>query len=154
MMDSAYISDSYLPVLHHPGTGYVKWDTWDNFLGGKNFKGVRKPNGTVTSSDRDLFVAMGRVLRTENISYNLAYQVYYNTSTAGYWVDPEDISSMRCDGVVEYIYEWYGFRVYGSDDKWDVTRNDYWVREHHSGGSVTPETQVNYLSLVTTEVPW
>lgn len=96
---------------------------------------------------------MGRKLRTENISYNLAYQVYYNTSTTGYWVWPEDISSMRCDGVVEYIFEWYGFRVYGSDSKWDVTRNDYWIRNHHSGGAVTPETQVNYLNLVTSSVP-
>lgn len=153
MMDGPYY-DSYLPVLHHPGSGsVVKWDTWENFLNGNNFKGVYKPKKNPSSTYRDLFVSMGRKLRTENISYNLAYQVYYNTGTAGTWVSYDEISSMRCDGVVEYIYEWYGFRVYGSDKYWDVTKNSFWGRDHHSGTAITPKKQVGYLNLVTSSVP-
>lgn len=34
---------------------------------------------------------------------------------------------MRCDGVVEYIYEWYSYRVFGNDTQWDVTKNDIWI---------------------------
>lgn len=152
MMDEAY-STSYLPIVHHSGSGYVKWDSWDNFIDGNNFEGVYRPNTTPSSADRDLFVSMGRKLKDEQISYNLAYQVYYDTGTSGTWVEPNEVSSMRCDGVVEYIYEWYGFRVYGSDTYWDVTKNSFWGRDHHSGTAVTPKSQSGYLTLVTSSVP-
>ena len=152
MMDEAY-STYYLPVVHHPGSGYVTWDSWDNFISGNNFEGVYRPDEDPSSYDRDLFVSMGRKLKNEQIAYNLAYQVYYNPSTSGTWVDPSEISSMRCDGVVEYIYEWYGYRVYGSDTYWDVTSSSYGGRDHHSGTAVTPSSQSGYLTLVTSSVP-
>ncbi len=156
IMDEPYSTD-YKPVTHHPGgfgsNDIVKWDTWDNFIDGKTFKGVYRPNSNPSSSQRDLFVSMGRKLINEKIPYNLAYQVYYDTSTSGTWVDHDEISSMRCDGVVEYIYEWYGFRVYGNGTYWDVTKNSFWGRDHHSGTAVTPKSQVNYLTKVTSSVP-
>ena len=152
IMDEAYSTD-YLPVVHQPGSGYVRWDSWDNFMGGKDFKGVYRPNSNPSSSARDLFVSMGRRLKDEQISYNVAYQVYYNTGSSGTWVDPDEIISMRCDGVVEYIYEWYGYRVYGSDTYWDVTKNSFWGRNHHSGTAVTPKSQVNYMTLVQSGEP-
>lgn len=142
-------SNYVLPILHAPGTGsVVQWDSWDNFIDGNNFKGTYKPNEFASSSMRDAFVAMGRNLRTENISYNLAYQVYYSTSDASNYVRYDEISSMRCDGVIEYIYEWYSYRVYGSDARWDVTKNDFWNRDHHSGTAITPKKQVGYLTEV------
>ncbi|MBS4025471.1 MAG: hypothetical protein KGZ96_07315 [Clostridia bacterium] len=154
IMDEPY-SDYYLPVLHHAGSGdVVKWDSWENFLNGKNFKGVYRPNEQPSSAIRDAFVGMGRNLRTQQIPYNVMYQVYYDTSTASYYVQPDEISSMRCDGVVEYIYEWYYYRVYGHDTLWDVTKNDYWIRDHHGGTAITPKYQaLNYLTLVTSSEP-
>ncbi len=143
--DSTY----YLPILHAPGTSdVVKWDSWSNFIDGNTFKGTYKPTQNPSSIMRDAIVAMGRNLRTENISYNLAYQVYYNTSTASTYVKYDEISSMRCDGVIEYIYEWYGYRVYGSDTQWDVSKNDFWIRDAHSGTAITPKKQVNYLTAI------
>lgn len=55
---------------------------------------------------------------------------------------------MPCDGVVEYIYEWYGYRVFGNDTQWDVTKNDIWIRDQHSGTLTTPKKQVNYLTAI------
>ncbi|WP_053366504.1 hypothetical protein [Bacillus sp. FJAT-27245] len=154
MMDDPYRTTTSLPVLHAPGSGsVVSWDSWSNFMKGNNFKGVYRPNRAPTSSERDLFVSMGRNLRTENIAYNVAYQVYYDTGSSGTWVDPSEISSMRCDGVVEYIHEWYGFRIYGSDTYWDVTRNSFWGRDHHSGTAITPKKQVGYMTLVKSTAP-
>jgi hypothetical protein len=153
MMDGPYY-DSYLPVLHAPGSGsYVKWDTWNNFMKGNNFKGVYRPKRQPSSSERDRFVALGRKLRSEHIPYTLIYQVNYNTKTSGTWVDAEEITQMRCDGVVEYIYEWYGFRVYGHDQYWDVTKNSAINRDHHSLNLVTPKSQTGYLSKVQSGVP-
>lgn len=152
MMDGPY-STSYLPVLHHSGSGYVKRDSWENFLSGNEFQGVYRPNSDPSSYYRDLFVALGRDLKDEQISYNAFYQVNYDSGSAGTWVDPEDISSIRCDGVVEYIYEWYGFRVYGSDTLWDVTYNSNANRNHHSGTAITPVSQTGYLTLIQDEEP-
>ncbi|MFZ3590257.1 hypothetical protein ACOI1C_13570 [Bacillus sp. DJP31] len=146
-------STDFLPVVHHHGTGYVKWASWSDFLDGYNFKGVYKPKSYTSSSDRDLFVSMGRRLVTEAISYNVGYQVYYDTGASGSWVEADEITSMRCDGVVEWIYEWYGHRVYGSDTKWDVSKADYWIRDHHGGTLITPKRQKDYMSLVTASTP-
>lgn len=129
---------------------HTKFDSWTNFMNGKTFKGVYRPQRTPSSADRDLFKAMGRNIARQNIKYNVAYQVMYDTSSAGTWVDNWEITSMRCDGVVEYVYEWYGFSVYGSD----VTKNDYWIRDAHSGTAITPQKQVNYLTLVKSSEPY
>lgn len=72
---------------------------------------------------------------------------------AGKWVSPSEVSSMRCDGVVEYIYEYYGFRVYGSSSDWDVSKASFDIREKHSRTNITPKKQVNYLTLVDDDVP-
>ena len=153
IMDEPY-STNVLPVTHHPGSGkHVGYGSWSGFLDGNTFKGVYKPKKYAYSADRDKFVAMGRKLISESIAYNVGYQVYYNTSTSGTWVEASEITSMRCDGLVEYIYEWYNFRVYGSDTYWDVSKVGFWSRDHHSGTAVTPKKQKDYLTLVTTSTP-
>lgn len=136
-------------VIHHPGTGYVKKDTWTGFMNGNNtYKGTYKPNTSQTADQRMLFVTKARELATENIEYNVYYQVNYAISTAGDWVDANEITSMRCDGVVEYIYEWYGFKVYANGDYWDVTKAGLNNKETHAGVAITPSKQKNYLTAV------
>lgn len=153
IMTSAYSTYS-APVVHSPGfTKDVQMGTWAEFMTDDTFQGVYRPNTQPTDYYRDLFVSMGRNLASEQIAYNVGYQVYYDTSTAGSYVDDYEISSMRCDGVVEYIYEWFGFRVYGDDTYWDVTKNSVMGRETHSGSAISPKSQVNYLTLVTYNVP-
>ena len=69
-------------------------------------------------------------------------------------MDPNEVTKMRCDGVIEYVYEWYGFRVYGSDTRWDVTKADFWIRDAHSLFAVTPKSQArSYLTKVTSSLP-
>lgn len=141
--DSSY----NLPILHAPGpNSEVGWASWDDFLDGNNFKGTFKPNEFASSSMRDAFVSMGRNLRTENIPYNLGYQVYYDADEVGSYVSYDEIHSIRCDGVIEYIYEWYSYRVYGEDDWWDVTENNVNSLGYHGLTFITPKKQVNYLT--------
>lgn len=154
IMSLPHWNSDTLPVIHHPGTGWVGYGTWPEFIAKKTYQGTYRPKVAPTSANRDSFLSMARRLADERVSYNVAYQVYYNTSTAGTWVDPAEITSMRCDGVVEYIYEWYGFRVYGSNTYWDVTKAGRSSRDHHSGNAVTPKSQAqSYLTRVTTSLP-
>lgn len=155
MMSLPHYNSGSLPVVHHPGSGkWVQYGTWPEFLGGKVYQGTYRPKTAPTSANRDSFLSMARRLADEQVNYNVLYQVYYNTSTAGAWVDPGEVTSMRCDGVVEYIYEWYGFRVYGNDTYWDVTKASWSGREHHSGTLVTPKSQAqSYLTKITSSLP-
>lgn len=150
-------STSILPVTQAPGGNLnVQWDTWDNFMNGKNFQGVYRPNVQPSSTDRDNFVAMGRQLISDYIPYSLTYQVTYDVygQTGRTWVFPADITGMRCDGVVEYIYEYYGFRVFGSDSNWDVSKWQDTNLFAHAIGGIQPKSQAqNYLTLITTQIP-
>lgn len=141
------------PVIHAVGYGgSVKWDEWSNFEGNNSYLGIYKPKAaTMSSSLQNTFIAKARELR--GISYNVLDQIVYSAGDS-IWVRPEHISKLRCDGVVEYVYEWYGFRVGGADGKWDITRNltaNYW---EHSGFFITPRKQRSgLLQRVTTAYP-
>jgi hypothetical protein len=116
--------------------------------------GVYQPKKTPTSIDRDNFRYMARKLKDEQIQYTVAEQVMYNDTTAGSWVDPWEVAAMRCDGVVEYVYEWYGFRVFGNDTYWDVTRTSRMGRDLHAGIGITPKKQAqSYLYKVSSSLP-
>lgn len=142
------------PVLHAKGYGdTVKLDTWINFTSDDAlFVGIFKPNNcTITPMMAGYFTAKARELI--GIPYNVLDQIVYDAGS-NYWVYPEDISHLRCDGVVEYVYEWYNFRVGGSDSNWNISRNllaNYW---EHSAFFITPRKQhTELLTFVQSGVP-
>ncbi len=92
LTDDPYIGYTDVPVVHTPGWAGTKFDTWSNFLNGNTFQGVYKPNGTVTSYNRDLFKSMGRNIAWRHIPYNAVYQIWYDTSSVGTWVDYDVIN--------------------------------------------------------------
>lgn len=130
----------YLPIIHAPGPNQtVEWGTFDEFLSGNSFLGVYSPkNCAMNEATRDSFVAKARELR--GISYTFLKQIYYNAGE-NTWVLPENITDLRCDGVVEYVYEWYGYRVGGGDTTWDITRNSSENLKAHSNWKITPRIQ-------------
>lgn len=152
LMDENNINIS-LPIIHAVGYGKdVKWDTWNNFLNGNNYLGLYKPkNCTISQTLANSFISKARELR--GISYNVLDQIVYFAGNST-WVKPEHISHLRCDGVVEYTYEWYGYRVGGPDGEWDITENtiaNFW---EHSGFFITPRKQhESLLTFVSSKLP-
>lgn len=155
LMSLPHWNSGSLPVIHaRSGSNWVQYGTWPEFTNGRIYQGTYRPKVAPTSAARDDFLYVARRLVDERIPYNLAYQVYYDTDTAGTWVEPAEITSMRCDGVVEYVYEWCGYRVYGNSTYWDVTKAGWSSREHHSGTLVTPRIQAqSYLTKITASLP-
>ena len=153
IMDDPHWNTTGLPVIQHSGSGYVKWDTWANFIAGETYMGTWKPKGSPTSANRDLFKSRARFLKDEQIPYTVYHQVDYNVSTSGTWVDLSEITKIRCDGVIEYTYEWYGFRVYGGDSDWDVTKVGSANRSRHYITNIGPKGQTSYLTKVTSSLP-
>jgi hypothetical protein len=155
LMDDRYIGYTDAPVVHTPGSAGTQFASWSAFLNENNtFVGVYKPWGNVTTSQWDLFKAMGRNLAWRHIPYSADRQLYYATYGVGTWVDYNEIKGIRCDGVVEYVYEWYGFRVFGSDTNWDITRASESSQLGHGGFNIGPKGQTGYLQLVSTEEPY
>lgn len=102
LMDENHIG-LYKPIIHAVGYGEdVQWGTWSEFLGGNNYLGLYRPkNCTITSTLANSFISKARELR--GISYNVLDQIVYSAGD-NTWVWPENISHLRCDGVVEYTY--------------------------------------------------
>ncbi len=86
--------------------------------------------------------ALSVIPRTE-LGYNLIYQVWYEDNSdenENDIVDITEISSMRCDGLVEYCYEYYDLMVYGGN----ISDFNLDTRDEHSAPWVTPKQQIKH----------
>ncbi|MBR0435334.1 MAG: hypothetical protein IJK13_04950 [Lachnospiraceae bacterium] len=146
-----YRSDNSQPdsVVHAGGyIDNVAFADWDTFIDGNSFITACIPNNCSIGGYRQLFASKAREL--VDISYTVFNQIDYSAGNQ-MWVLPENITDLRCDGVVEYIFEFYGFRVGGPNNKWDITRNLPEYLEPHKGFSITPRKQhTNLLTRITT----
>ena len=136
----------------------VKLDTFKNFMDKESntYKGVYKPKSGLTSSKKTAVIATARKLTTENIPYVISQQLdYYNkTSNGTQKGEPSDISNIRCDGVVEYCYEYNGIRIYGNDTYWDISKRSLEAVNHHAATKITPKKQAeNNMTLVAASMP-
>lgn len=65
-------------------------------------------------------------------------------------IEPYDIASLRCDGFVEYCYEYYGYRVYGPNGGWDISYPSLANKDNHSLNYIMPKSQAqDFLDFVT-----
>lgn len=138
------------PSVIHAGqlsnSGTVIYGIWSDFLNGNNFKGFYAPKEGIDSTSRDLVKSMAQSLITENILYTPLQQLKTASNPSNY-IQPSEITSIRCDGVVEYCYEYYNYRIYGSDSKWDISKNGN--QAHHALTNITPKSQAqSYMT------PW
>ena len=154
LMDEHYATD-YLPVIHVTGLSQVVgWISWDEFVANKAFHGVYRPKQVMSDYQRGQVISMARELRGKEIGYILTTQMRATLWPDATWILPEDIVDLRCDGLLEYCYEYYGIRIYGDDIKWDISRSDANNLAHHGIGSITPKTQAeNYMIKITSNVP-
>lgn len=150
IMDDAYIGDSSVPIIHTPGSAGTMFGSWSGFLNGNTFQGVYAPLGGPSSEKRDLFRATARNIAWRHIPYSLVYQVDYDLNSVGTYVDVNEITGMRCDGVVEYTYEWNNFNVYASD----VSVADANIKNSHSGAAINPKSQTSYLTKISSSEPY
>lgn len=151
IMDKASSTDIY-PVVHAPGAFQnVQYGSWDDFLNGNTFMGYYKPASTsVSSTKRDQVTATARSLAADFISYTILRQIIYpvnNNPSGKTVVGVSDITDLRCDGVVEYCYEFNNVIIYPDNSfNWDVSK---WNKDNydlHDGVRITPNMQaINYM---------
>lgn len=121
-------------------------------IGGTN--GDYRPKSGISSVGRDNVVAQARKLTTENIGYTAFAQIAYDPNSTNTWVSPSMVYSIRCDRVVEYCFEYCGYRIYGSDSRWDISRVSQANLDEHSVNYITPKSQAqSYMTKVQSTVP-
>ncbi len=158
IMYDPYTSTSSIPLIHTPGKGYVRFATWNDFMeGNHNFKGVYAPKGGIISADRDKVRNMSYKLATDQIPYHFWGQMFVDEAVFGTTqtrIEPRNITGMRCDGVVEYCYEYCNYKIYGGISTWNISKNDKECFNKHNHIGINPETQAGkYMILVTSSKP-
>lgn len=147
-----YASESEYILAHAAGTGETtELANYSDFLDGNDSMGYYRPSSTtLTSSKRDSVCSTASDLVSERIPYVLADPIRYSAlSTATNKYPVSDITAIRCDGVVEYSYEYNNIRVFGSSDYWDITSVDSDAYNVHSGYKMTPKIQAeDYMTYM------
>lgn len=139
-------------VIEMASTQQMRKSTWSQFTNGKTYYGVYKPSGGISSAGRDLTIAAANALYNADPNYVLFAQLGYPASLFG---NPRlyayQVVATRCDGVVEFSYEYNNYKVYGT--------NSYWNISIPSSNSISmhtfplPSTQRAAMTLVTTSRP-
>lgn len=154
LMDEKYASN-YLSVIHMPGIGHdIEWADWSDFVGNETYRGTYKPKQAISDNSRNLIISLARELRTKDIGYLFTHQLRATIRPEATKIEPDDVVDIRCDGLVEYCYEYFGFRVFGNDTYWDISKASAQNIAHHHENNIMPKAQAQqYLDLVTTSVP-
>lgn len=158
IMYDPYTSTSSIPLIHHPGGGqYVQFGTWAQFMDGKTFMGVYAPKGGIISADRDKVRNMAYKLATDQIPYHFWGQMFVDESVFGTTqtrIEPRNITGMRCDGVVEYSYEYCNYKIYGGNNTWNISKNNRDCFNAHNNIVINPKVQAgNYMTLFISSKP-
>lgn len=143
-------SDAIIHVISGDENYMIRTTSLSVFIDGQDFYGYYVPktlkNLSATDEERAAIlssvISRAKVISTINkdtLGYNVVYQVWYtNDSNSNGRVDINEITSMRCDGLVEYCYEYYGLSVYGDD----ISKYDTTIRNNHCAPNITPKQQI------------
>ena len=155
LMDEPYTSYN-LPIIHvsKDSSSLVTWDQWSTFLGNQVYRGLYKPKQELSDNQRISVISLARELRTKDIGYIATHQLQATLWPNRTKIDPDAIVSLRCDGLVEYCYEYYGIRIFGSNSLWDISVSSAENLAHHSYQNIMPKKQAqNYMTLISTNTP-
>ena len=145
-------------VVHAPGgSSVVQRASWTAFIStntitGKpnNYQGPPQYRSGMTESDLNNILNTALYLADRaNVTYNAIDLM--QGSTSGTYISPGGVTQLRCDGLVEYCYEWYNWPVLtDGNGNWDITNIN--SRPYHStyyrtweGDTFNPVTQWSYM---------
>ena len=129
-------------VIEHPGySGNLRYSNLNGFIAGNTFKGYYKPTSSMTTSQKNAVASTARKLAAYVIPYTFAGQIGYSAMNDGHKLTPADLATIRCDGVVEFSYEYNNIRISGNSSTWNICIDKTENFNQHSGTTVTPIKQ-------------
>ncbi|MBT7040292.1 MAG: tandem-95 repeat protein [Bacteroidetes bacterium] len=147
----------------------VRHNYWSSMQGDDNYWGAN----TLNNSSYYMTFSMRRnVMNTavELVGYSyLLYPVIGGNVDAiwyvlfpGTYISPSEVNGLRCDGLIEYCYEWNNYWVWGSNGThYDISRTE-WAEEHNNfydwpynaNTELAPVVQGGYAGGSSTHMNW
>ncbi|WP_425803148.1 hypothetical protein ACHOLT_17260 [Desulfitobacterium sp. Sab5] len=143
-------------VIEAPGgSGVVSSHTWNTFLTDgdgivRNYQGPPQYKYGMTDNDLNNVLYTARFLANQaNVTYTPIDMMHGYTSMT--YISPGSVSQLRCDGLVEYAYEWNNWDVLmDKNGNWDISNKN--STPYHSsiwftwtGNTFNPVTQWSYM---------
>jgi len=93
----------------------VKEHYWSSMAGDSDYWGTYTViNEDLTFAQRQSIINTANLLHAYDIGYpRLALDLIHYKSNPGDFIEPHEIKDLRCDGLVEYCYEWNNVNVWG-----------------------------------------
>lgn len=123
----------------------IQLSDWNTFINGQTYVGAFV-NPSITETDQTNILETAAAMDADpEITYT-AYDILDYDEYPGIYINVDEITDIRCDGVVEYAYEWRNVWVWGRSDTgtssgtpthFDVSYPDY-VWEHNNIGADEP----------------
>ena len=146
-------STAAYPVMEAYSNGMRKasWNTFMDSLPTSNYWGTYGPKVSITSSKRDLVVGTANNLYSEYPGYTFGAPLGYPASLFGNAkLYPSDIVNVRCDGVVEYSYEYNLCQIFGTS-YWNISIPS--INSINTHSTMSPLGQNNSMALITSNLP-
>ncbi len=137
-------------IIHHPGGFGLN----NSYLEKVSFSEFKYPGGNTSLNyygsyyvpNTTGYNAIGNLANTLWRDYHLTY--VFNRQLSLKWpvsyvvgqIEPEDLLSIRCDGLVEYCYEYHGIRLLGTNSAWNISDPAHYTAHTNLLGH-TPATQ-------------
>ncbi|MCG3141137.1 MAG: Hercynine oxygenase [Anaerolineae bacterium] len=119
--------------FHLTGIGSIALRTMETHKTTASWFGCYTVQGDLTDTERQQIVNTATTLYNRgNVAYTWA-DMLDPFSFSGDYIDPTEVQQLRCDGLVEYCYEWNNVWVWGRTDtgnangtptNFDISRNE------------------------------
>ena len=136
------------------GPAIISLTSYNSFLGGKTFKGYYTSVSNPSLYSRRTILATALKFYNYAISYRALNQIDYSIKYISFndrLVFPSEITKFRCDGFLEYCYEFNNIRAFGPSydaEQWNISYNCVNSRIVHNTNSLntlSPEIQARNL---------
>ena len=146
IQDSHYYTGQ---LIEQSGYDVVRSVSYSTFLDGKVDKGARYVSGMNWLAFDNVTLTAEYLAKRQSITYYVFGLMIHNAPDTSPWVYPDNVTSMRCDGVIEYAYEWNNWRVQSGwldgTEYWDIS-TPVGALAHNATITLNPQQQAGRMA--------
>lgn len=135
-------------VIQAPGLfNVVQYAPWSSFVGSNTYQGPPQYKYGMTANDSQNVINVARLLANKNNIIYTGIDMMHGFST-GTYIYPDNVKALRCDGVVEYCFEWYNFPIMSPGaGMWDISNKNYiWRHSSAVTANLNPVSQWSVMN--------
>lgn len=128
----------------------IEYSQFHQFLNNNTFLGFYSPKAAMTTTQQNQVIATAEALNRASAADSIIYCVSTQLKYSGYAtktyhgqantkvIMPANVTSLRCDGLVEYCYEYNNIRISGPASSWNIAIANTANQDWHSSRLTVP----------------